>query len=236
MFDRILTAWPIAPNSIAINGANIIASNATNNPAELAFPDILDMRSCKAEISPIRLSAINKMIIDKLKIKIFADGADRESIIKLNENKHIKGFTTNPSLMKKAGIKDYKAFALEILPKINKPISFEIFADEPQEMQKQAEEISSWGKNIYVKIPVTNTKRISTNEIIKNLSSQGIKLNITAIFTNEQLKNVLKAINKETPTILSVFAGRIADAGYDPEEILKKSVLLCREYSKCEVL
>lgn len=176
------------------------------------------------------------MIIDKLKIKIFADGADRESIIKLNENKHIKGFTTNPSLMKKAGIKDYKAFALEILPKINKPISFEIFADEPQEMQKQAEEISSWGKNIYVKIPVTNTKGISTNEIIKNLSSQGIKLNITAIFTNEQLKNVLIAINKETPTILSVFAGRIADAGYDPEEILKKSVLLCKEYPKCEVL
>ena len=133
-------------------------------------------------------------------------------------------------------VRRWQIYTPSILPKINKPISFEIFADEPQEMQKQAEEISSWGKNIYVKIPVTNTKGISTNEIIKNLSSQGIKLNITAIFTNEQLKNVLIAINKETPTILSVFAGRIAYAGYDPEEILKKSVLLCKEYPKCEVL
>ena len=177
------------------------------------------------------------MKIDDLNIKIFADGANSRSIIELNEKKFIKGFTTNPSLMRKAGIKDYKSFVLEILPKINnKPISFEIFADDLEEMKHQAEEISSWGKNIFVKIPITNTKKKSTNEIIRALSSKGIKLNITAIFTNQQLSGVLKCLNKETPTILSVFAGRIADAGQDAEEILKESVRLSRDFTKVEIL
>jgi transaldolase len=177
------------------------------------------------------------MKIDDLNIKIFADGANSQSILELNEKNFIKGFTTNPSLMRKAGIKDYKSFVLEILPKINnKPISFEIFADDLEEMKHQAEEISSWGKNIFVKIPITNTKKKSTNEIIRALSSKGIKLNITAIFTNQQLSGVLKCLNKEIPTILSVFAGRIADAGYDAEDILKESVRLTRDFTKVEIL
>lgn len=178
-----------------------------------------------------------KLKIKDFNIKIFADGADAQGIYDLNKKDYVKGFTTNPSLMRKAGIKNYKAFALEVLNKIkNKPISFEIFADNLDEMQNQAEEISKWGENVYVKIPVTNTKKISTNEIIQNLSSKGIKLNITAIFTNEQLKETLKNINKNTPTILSVFAGRIADAGYDAEEVLKESVNLAKGYSNCEIL
>ena len=177
------------------------------------------------------------MEIKDLNIKIFADGADSESILKFNKLDYIQGFTTNPSLMRKSGIKDYKTFAKDILPKINnKPISFEIFADDLEEMEKQAEEIASWGENVYVKIPITNTLKISTKKIIENLSKNGIKLNITAIFTNTQLKEVLEFIDKKTPSILSVFAGRIADAGYDPEEAIKESVNLAHKYSNCEIL
>jgi transaldolase len=177
------------------------------------------------------------MNIQNLKIKIFADGADSESILKFNKLNFIKGFTTNPSLMRKSGIKDYKSFAKDILPKIdNKPISFEIFADDLDEMKVQAEEIASWGENIYVKIPITNTKKISTKKIIETLSKKGIKLNITAIFTDNQLAEILGVIDKNTPSILSVFAGRIADAGFDPEKAIKKSVNLANKFSNCEIL
>lgn len=178
-----------------------------------------------------------KSNIRDLNIKIFADGADPQKIFELDKKDYIKGFTTNPSLMRKAGVKDYKSFAIEILNKIkDKPISFEIFADDLNEMQNQAEKIASWGENVYVKIPITNTKKISTCNIVQNLSSKGIKLNITAIFTNDQLRKVLKVINKNTPAILSVFAGRIADAGYDAQKVLAESVKLSKEYSNCEIL
>tara|TARA_B100001063_G_scaffold182634_1_gene171860 strand:+ start:4742 stop:5455 length:714 start_codon:yes stop_codon:yes gene_type:complete len=177
------------------------------------------------------------MKLDKLKIKIFADGAEIESIKKLNSNSFIKGFTTNPSLMKKAGVKDYKEFALKLLSEIkDKPISFEVFSDEIPEMEKQAYEISKWGKNVNVKIPVTNTKKESTAELIRKLSSKGIVCNITALFTTDQVKEVYDAIDKSTPSILSVFAGRIADTGKDPSNIIKYSVDLVKSKSKTEVL
>jgi len=176
-------------------------------------------------------------ILDNLKIKIFADGADQNSIKKLNEKKYIKGFTTNPSLMRKAGIKDYKSFAKEILREINdKPISFEVFSDEIQEMKKQAEEIATWGSNVNVKIPVTNTKKHSTAELIKSLSSKGIICNITALFTNKQIEEVYDAIDKSTPAILSIFAGRIADTGVDPSDIISKSVRLVSSRPNIEIL
>jgi transaldolase len=175
--------------------------------------------------------------IQKLKIKIFADGADFESINKLNTKNYIKGFTTNPSLMKKAGIKDYKEFALKILSKIkDKPISFEVFSDDLIEMEKQAIEIASWGKNINVKIPITNTKKESTTGIIERLSNQGIECNITAIFTVNQLKNVVQVLNKNTPAILSVFAGRIADTGIDPKNIMAECVQASKLKPKSEIL
>ena len=143
--------------------------------------------------------------LNSLKIKIFADGADLDSIKILNKKNYIKGFTTNPSLMKKAGIKDYKNFALELLNDVNdKPISFEVFSDDILEMEKQAEEIATWGKNVNVKIPITNTKKQSTLKIIENLSSKGIICNITAIFTLNQLEGVVKVLDKSTPAILSI--------------------------------
>ena len=176
-------------------------------------------------------------LLEKLKIKIFADGADLESIIKLNEKIFIKGFTTNPSLMKKAGIVNYKDFALNALDKIKKkPISFEVFSDDIAEMERQAEEIASWGENINVKIPITNTKKISTIKIIENLSNKGIQCNITAIFTTIQLEEVVKVLNKSTPAILSVFAGRIADTGLDPIDIMAQSINIAKTKPKSEIL
>ena len=175
-------------------------------------------------------------MIDDLKIKIFADGADLESIKSLNTKNFIKGFTTNPSLMKKAGIKDYKDFAIKLLSEIkDKPISFEVFSDDIMEMEKQAEEIASWGKNVNVKIPITNTKKIPTTELIRKLSSKGITCNITAIFTIGQMKEVVEVLDKTTPAILSVFAGRIADTGIDPEKIITDSVTLAKSKPKSEI-
>ncbi len=180
---------------------------------------------------------VKNKILEKLKIKIFADGADIEGIKLLDKKNFIKGFTTNPSLMKKSGVNDYKEYALTVLNIINnKPISFEVFSDDLPEMQKQAEEIAKWSDNISVKIPVTNTKQVSTAEIIKKLSDKGIQCNITAIFTEEQIKTVLEALNENTPAILSVFAGRIADAGQDPEIIMKNCIQLAKAKSKSEIL
>tara|TARA_B100000795_G_scaffold113371_1_gene84025 strand:+ start:165 stop:881 length:717 start_codon:yes stop_codon:yes gene_type:complete len=176
-------------------------------------------------------------MLNKLKIKIFADGADLESIKKLDKENYIKGFTTNPSLMKKAGIKDYKEFAVKLLSEIkDKPISFEVFSDEIEEMEKQAEEIASWGKNVNVKIPVTNTKKEPTTELIRKLSSKGIVCNVTAIFSIKQMQDIVEALDKSTPAILSVFAGRIADTGVDPEKIIVDSINLSKSKPKSEVL
>ena len=164
-------------------------------------------------------------MVKKFKIKIFADGADITSIKELNKKKYISGFTTNPSLMKKAGVKDYKKFALSFLKLVpTKPISFEVFADNLNLMKKQAKEMSTWGKNVYVKIPITNSQGKKTIKIIKELSDEGIKLNITAILTKEQIHQTIKALNKKTKSIISIFSGRIADTGVSPEKIIKYSI------------
>jgi len=175
-------------------------------------------------------------MVKNFKIKIFADGADLISIRKLNSKKYISGFTTNPTLMKKAGIKDYKKFALNVLKFVKtKPISFEVFADNLNLMKQQAREISSWGKNVYVKIPVTNSKGVKTTSIIKTLSEEGVNLNITALFTKSQIKETVNSLDKNTKSIISIFSGRIADAGVNPENIIKYSLKVAKK-KKIEVL
>ena len=155
--------------------------------------------------------------IDKLKIKIFADGANFEEFKLLSDNTLVKGFTTNPTLMKNQGIKDYEMFAKQILSEVKqKPISFEIFADETNSIIKQARYISSWAENVYVKVPVTNTKGEFLGDVIKTLSREGVKLNITAVFTNEQVREISTVLNKNTKAIISIFSGRVADTGVDP--------------------
>jgi transaldolase len=152
-----------------------------------------------------------------LKVKIFADGADYDGIVKMSRDPLIKGFTTNPSLMRKAGVSDYEAFARKVLGTItDRPVSFEVFADDFPSMAEQARTIAGWGPNVNVKIPVTNTKGQSSAEIIRALSADGVVLNVTAIFTLDQVRTVADALNSATPAIVSVFAGRIADTGVDP--------------------
>ena len=172
-----------------------------------------------------------------LKIKIFADGADKKGIMELYKNPHIKGFTTNPTLMKKAGINDYRAFAHEILKIItDRPVSFEVFADDFENMERQALEINTWGKNVYVKIPITNTKKENSCDLMKKLTKKGIKLNLTAIMTIEQVRNVVEAV-KDTPSaFVSVFAGRIADTGRDPVPIMKECLEIMKPYKNVELL
>ena len=168
---------------------------------------------------------VDNKILKNLNIKIFADGANLDSIIKLNNLDFISGFTTNPTLMKKAGVADYKKFANDLVSIIpSKPISFEVFADDLFEMEEQALEIASWGENINVKIPITNTKGELTDKIINNLSKRKIKLNITAIFTMDQIKAIKDSIEDDVYTIISVFAGRIADTGVDPSEMIKNTL------------
>ena len=177
------------------------------------------------------------MNMKKIKIKIFADGANEEQMIKYNKLSYVKGLTTNPSLMKKAGIKDYTIFAKKILKKKKKkPISFEVFSDNLNEMYIQAKTISSWGSNVYVKIPITNTKNKSCNSIIKKLSDENIKLNITALFTLNQIKSLKKVLNPKSDNIISIFAGRIADTGRNPSSIIKKSIKLFSKFKKTEIL
>lgn len=162
--------------------------------------------------------------LDKLNIKIFADGADLKSMIDLKKNTIIKGFTTNPTLMKKAGINNYEDFAKNVLNTINDlPVSFEVFADEATEIENQAIKISKWGQNVNVKIPITNTKGESLIPSIRKLSDLGIQLNITAILTIKQVQNTVNALNSEIFNIISVFAGRIADTGINPKAIMKNS-------------
>jgi transaldolase len=152
-----------------------------------------------------------------LKVKIFADGADYDGIVKMSRDPLIKGFTTDPSLMRKAGVSDYEAFARKVLGTItDRPVSFEVFADDFPSMAEQARMIAGWGPNVNVKIPVTNTKGQSSGELIRALSADGVVLNVTAIFTLDQVRTVADALNSATPAIVSVFAGRIADTGVDP--------------------
>jgi len=154
-----------------------------------------------------------------LKVKLFADGADRAGMLEMYARPYIKGLTTNPTLMRKAGIANYRAFAKDILSRINdKPVCFEVLADEFAEMEHQALEIAGWAKNVYVKIPVTNTKGESCRALVKRLAERQVKLNVTAIMTLAQLQEILPALTPTTPSYLSVFAGRIADTGIDPKQ------------------
>ena len=172
-----------------------------------------------------------------MKTKIFCDIADFKTIKFFNNKSIVDGFTTNPSLMRLAGAKNYKNYSHKIL-KIckKKPISFEVFADNPKEMLDQAYKISSWGKNVYVKIPVVNSKGDFMGPVIKELSDRGIKLNITAVYTFEQTKKIYKKLNKKTKSIISIFAGRMADKGKDPLPIFKKSISLTRKNKNIEIL
>lgn len=175
--------------------------------------------------------------ITKLKIKIFADGADKKCMLDMYQKPFIKGFTTNPTLMRKANIKNYKAFALDILKAItDRPISFEVFSDDFNEMEQQALEITSWGKNVNVKIPVTNTGKKSSYELINRLIKAGVKLNITAMMTLEQVKDVASVVKGGPPCFVSVFAGRIADTGRDPVPLMAKAVELLRPVPNAELI
>ena len=158
-----------------------------------------------------------------MNIKLYCDGADLEDISRLSNDKSIEGFTTNPTLMKKAGIEDYYSFAVEAVKIVSpKPISLEVFSDDLEEMYEQAKKLSALGDNVYVKIPVTNTKGAFTGPILTKLSNRGVKLNVTAIFSIEQVKNVCASLNNDTPAVISVFAGRIADTGVDPIPHMEK--------------
>ena len=172
-----------------------------------------------------------------MKTKIFCDIADYQTIKLFNNKSLVDGFTTNPSLMRLAGAKNYKQYSLKIL-KIckKKPVSFEVFADNFKDMLKQAYEINSWGKNVYVKIPVVNSKGVFTGPVVKELSDKGIKLNITAVYTFEQTKKIFKKLNKKTKSIISIFAGRMADKGKDPLPIFKKSISLTKKNKNIEIL
>ena len=175
--------------------------------------------------------------IEDLKIKIFSDGANKEDMLDMNSKTFIKGLTTNPSLMKKAGIKDYEAFAKDILSTIkNKPISFEVFSDDFNDMERQAMKIASWGDNVYAKIPITNTKKESSKDLIKRLAKKNVKLNITAIMTLDQVKTTLSALNNNVPSIISVFAGRLADTGLDPIPLMKDCLKEMKVNLKSELL
>ena len=172
-----------------------------------------------------------------MKTKIFCDIADYKTIKLFNKKSLVDGFTTNPSLMRLAGAKNYKDYSIKIL-KIckRKPISFEVFADNFKDMLKQAYEINSWGKNVYVKIPVVNSKGVFTGPVIEELSKKGIKLNITAVYTFKQTKKIYKKLNKKTKSIISIFAGRMADKGKDPVPIFKKSVNLTKKNKNIQIL
>ena len=172
-----------------------------------------------------------------MKTKIFCDIAEINLIKKYNKKKIVKGFTTNPSLMRKAGAKDYKSYSKKILKICNKkPVSLEVFADNYVDMKKQAIQINTWAKNVYVKIPVVNSKGKFVGKIIKELNSQKIKLNITAVYTAKQTEKIIKLINKETKVIISIFAGRAGDTGKDPIPEFKKSIILAKKFKNVEIL
>jgi transaldolase len=175
--------------------------------------------------------------LQQFRIKLFADGADLNDMIEEYKKGIASGFTTNPTLMKKAGVKSYEEFAKAALKAIpDLPLSFEVFSDDLHGMEREARKIGSWGNNVYIKIPITNTKGESTASLVKKLSYDGLKLNVTAILTVEQVKTVAKALSPTTPSIVSVFAGRIADTGVDPMPIMKESVKILKSNPKAELL
>ena len=168
--------------------------------------------------------------------KIFCDIADVKLIKKFNKKRIVKGFTTNPSLIRKAGAQDYKSYSMKILKITSKPISFEVFADDEKNMIHQGIKINKWGKNVYVKVPVTNSKGKFMGKVIKSLNKKGIKLNITAVYTAKQTKQILKKINKKTKVIVSIFAGRAADTGKDPVPEFKESLKVSRNFRNVQIL
>jgi transaldolase len=175
--------------------------------------------------------------LNELKIQLYADGADKAGILELYAKPYIKGLTTNPSLMKKAGIKDYEAFAKDILQTVTaKPISLEVFTDDFTDMKRQALKISALGKNDYTKIPITNSKGESSLPLIKELGREGVKLNVTALFTEKQVRGVAEALNPAVPSVVSVFAGRIADTGVDPMPLMRGYLALLKGQPKAELL
>jgi len=175
--------------------------------------------------------------VEELKVKIFADGADKAGMLEMYEKPFVKGLTTNPTLMKKAGVTDYRAFCKDILRSINdKPLSFEVFSDDFAEMERQALEIASWGDNVYVKIPITNTKQETCYVLIEKLAKQKVKLNVTALMTLNQVRNVVAALDPNIPSYVSVFAGRIADTGYDPVPLMTTAVEILKEKPAAELI
>ena len=175
--------------------------------------------------------------IDKLNVKLFADGADRAGMLEIYQKPYIRGFTTNPTLMKKAGISDYEGFAHEILQEIpDRPISFEVFADDFDEMERQALKIRTWGENVYVKIPVSNTRQEMSYGLIERLSGAGVHLNITAILTLEQVRAVAAAVQNGPASVVSVFAGRIADTGLDPVPVMSEALEILGVAPQAELL
>ena len=178
-----------------------------------------------------------RSIRESLKVKLFADGADLAGMIEMASKPYISGLTTNPTLMKKAGITDYVKFAKDVLAEIQeKPISFEVFSDELEEMKIQGEKIASWASNVYVKVPITNTRGETTSPVIKHLADNGIKVNVTAIMTQEQVKHIVQALNPNVESYVSVFAGRIADTGLDPLPIMQQSLALISNNRKTELI
>jgi len=179
---------------------------------------------------------MNRTLKD-LQIKIFADGADKKGMLELNANPRIQGMTTNPTLMRKAGLTDFEAFARDILQSITaKPLSLEVFSDEFPEMKRQALKIKGWANNVYVKIPITNTRGESSLPLIRELASDGVKLNVTAILALEQVQGVAQALNPKMPAVVSVFAGRIADTGVDPTGIMTESRKILKNLPQAELL
>jgi transaldolase len=175
--------------------------------------------------------------VENLKIKLFADGADLNGMLEMNSKSHIKGLTTNPTLMRKAGITDYKGFAAEVLRQITeKPISFEVFSDDLEEMKRQGLEIAGWGENVYVKIPITNTFGVSTTPVIDFLAKQGVKVNVTALMTVQQVQIVSRVLDPSIPSYVSVFAGRIADTGRNPEPIMAEALEILKTVTKAELI
>jgi transaldolase len=175
--------------------------------------------------------------LSQLRVKIFADGADKAGMLDMHANPYIKGLTTNPSLMRKAGIANYRSFARDVLSEIkDKPICFEVLADEFAEMERQALEIAGWADNVYVKIPITNTKRETCRALVKRLADRRVKLNVTAVMTLAQVKEILAALNPATASYVSVFAGRIADTGIDPLPLMREAVELLKVNAKSELV
>jgi transaldolase len=179
----------------------------------------------------------NAPSLQDLTVKIFADGADKSGMLEMYANPLIKGLTTNPTLMRKAGIANYRDFAKDILSRIReKPVSFEVFSDDFDEMERQAEEIASWGGNVYVKIPITNTRREPCYELLERLVLKKMKVNVTAIMTIEQVQGVLRVLDPAVPSYISIFAGRIADTGRDPLPIMKEALLILKKAPASELI